>query len=377
MRTITIIYDGTLYTYRWIKALFWAKAELKQLGYSIRYASPSLLLPNLIKQKNPFLYGISSKNLDIVFLAFHDPWRPFGNDVQKGLALIKEIRGNCKNLVWLDTQDSTGTPNFEVLPYVDLYLKKQLLADETLYEGKIYGSRIFADYLHHKLNLRDDVLEFDYTLLDHKYIGKLGLSWNIGVADYYGGKGRSTLLRPLTIKYPHFQQPGGKRDYDFHFNGGTIYRHNGIESPLVSFQRKKLVEQINSTRNLNHPGPIDKINHEEYIHGVSKSKAMFSPFGWGEICLRDFESMIYGNTLLKPNVEHLATWPNFFIANETYIPMDWELNDFHQVLEEIGSKRYMLIATEAQELFKKYTIGEDARRLFANHIADVLNGLDS
>lgn len=30
-------------------------------------------------------------------------------------------------LVWLDTADSTGTCMFDVMPYVDLYFKKQLL----------------------------------------------------------------------------------------------------------------------------------------------------------------------------------------------------------------------------------------------------------
>mgnify|MGYP001524109861 FL=1 len=39
MRTITLIYDGTFNTYRWLKAMMWARNEFHDLGYKIKYAS--------------------------------------------------------------------------------------------------------------------------------------------------------------------------------------------------------------------------------------------------------------------------------------------------------------------------------------------------
>ena len=37
MRTITLIYDGTFNTYRWLKAMMWARNEFHDLGYKIKY----------------------------------------------------------------------------------------------------------------------------------------------------------------------------------------------------------------------------------------------------------------------------------------------------------------------------------------------------
>lgn len=77
---------------------------------------------------------------------------------------------------------------------------------------------------------------------------------------------------------------------------------------------------------------------------MKNSKACISPFGWGEICYRDFESFFYGATLLKPTVDHMDTFPDFFIKNETYIPIDWNFDNIKDVFELVGSDRYKEVA---------------------------------
>ena len=37
-----------------------------------------------------------------------------------------------------------------------------------------------------------------------------------------------------------------------------------------------------------------------------KYSSFISPFGWGEICFRDFESIILGKLLIKPNCDHIT-----------------------------------------------------------------------
>ena len=44
MRTITLIYDGTFNTYRWLKAMMWARNEFHDLGYKIKKEQPEQLL---------------------------------------------------------------------------------------------------------------------------------------------------------------------------------------------------------------------------------------------------------------------------------------------------------------------------------------------
>lgn len=54
---------------------------------------------------------------------------------------------------------------------------------------------------------------------------------------------------------------------------------------------------------------------------------ILSPFGWGELCLRDFEAVRAGSVLLKPDMGHLLTWPDIFIPFETYVPFSWDVDD--------------------------------------------------
>ena len=53
---------------------------------------------------------------------------------------------------------------------------------------------------------------------------------------------------------------------------------------------------------------------------IKKFNFSISPFG-GEICYREFESFLYRCVLIKPNMEHLRTWPDYYIENKTYLPM--------------------------------------------------------
>jgi hypothetical protein len=52
-----------------------------------------------------------------------------------------------RKLVFLDYYAPTSTPHFGVLPSVDLYLKRQTLADLSAYQSDYAGGFLFTDYL--------------------------------------------------------------------------------------------------------------------------------------------------------------------------------------------------------------------------------------
>ena len=54
MRTITLIYDGTFNTYRWLKAMMWARNEFHDLGYKIKYAGIFDYVPYPKSTKVPY-----------------------------------------------------------------------------------------------------------------------------------------------------------------------------------------------------------------------------------------------------------------------------------------------------------------------------------
>ena len=60
----------------------------------------------------------------------------------------------------------------------------------------------------------------------------------------------------------------------------------------------------------------------KYYKKLSESKVCVSPFGWGEINYRDFESFTYATLLVKPDMNHLKTWPQLY-NSKNMVSYDW------------------------------------------------------
>ena len=118
------------------------------------------------------------------------------------------LKKNKIKLVWFDLRDSAGTTQFEVLPYVDLYFKKQIYRNFNTYYKDIYGGREYSDYYHKKYKINDEH-PYEYVKLTKKYEKKLNLSWNIGVklfdSSYKNFIQRSVLLSKYKFKKTFFQ----------------------------------------------------------------------------------------------------------------------------------------------------------------------------
>ena len=55
-----------------------------------------------------------------------------------------------------------------------------------------------------------------------------------------------------------------------------------------------------------------------------------SPFGYGEVCWRDFEAMLCGCLVIKPDMSHVETNPDIFRPHETYVPVQWDYADLEE-----------------------------------------------
>ena len=103
---------------------------------------------------------------------------------------------------------------------------------------------------------------------------------------------------------------------------------SGYTYPSVGFQRKLVIKKLNA-RNIE----TNKISYLDYIAQMNKCSSFISPFGWGEICFRDFfESIILGKLLIKPNCNHITTWPNIYQEN-MYVPIDWDISNLEYALD--------------------------------------------
>ena len=78
---------------------------------------------------------------------------------------LKEINLKNNNLIWFDMRDSAGTTQFEVLPYVRKYVKRQLYKDQNFYKKHLYGGRYYTDFYNKNFGIIDEE-EYHYELLN-------------------------------------------------------------------------------------------------------------------------------------------------------------------------------------------------------------------
>lgn len=368
MRKISVFYDGSHYIYRWLKPLFAARKEFKQHGYIIEYPIAIQYLPIIKKGERLNIEKMQHGKYDVVFLAFHHSTSYLCNCPESERAnILGKIKNHCKMLVWLDTADSIGCGMFDVMPYVDLYLKKQLLKDKSIYTRNIYGARLFCEYYHNKLKIDDKQLNRIYPTLDAKYFNKLGVSWNVGMGDIFA-KGYHLLLTPYKCTQPHLTSPDSPvKRLDLHFRGSGW-------SKIAGYQRSLCKELVNGLKDISHPDVNSKIPYKEYAAEIQSARMVISPFGWGEICTRDFEAFVNGATLIKPDMSHCETWPNVYIENKTYMPLDWDFNNFRAILDEysVNPGKFQAIAKNGQELYMLYRSSKKAKDLFVKHILSFL-----
>ena len=106
-----------------------------------------------------------------------------GGTTASVLDSVRRYRDAVTTLVWLDTTDSSGTTSFEVLPYVDLYAKNQLLKDRTRYSHPFYGMRCYTDFYHQSHGIVDSREAWRVPARQEE-LHKLAVSWNLGLGGY-------------------------------------------------------------------------------------------------------------------------------------------------------------------------------------------------
>lgn len=371
MRTITVVYERHHYLYRWLKPLFAAKKEFKELGYEIKYQSLIDYLPvfkgNFQKKLERLSLRRAMQNkYDIVMMAFHHSTSQLCSVFSENerADILKRIKDNCNILIWLDTADSTGTCMFDVMPYVDLYFKKQMLKDISLYCSEMYGSRLFCEFYHRMLGVEDDTITSrTYPILEKKYLPKLRLAWNVGLGDLYATPWQ-LISHPFSVTKPEFVSPDSEKTLDLQYRGSGY-------SPIAGYPRSESRRQLLEMKGISYPDVSVKIPKSQYIEEGHSSKSILSPFGWGEICGRDFEAFVYGGCMIKQSMEEIVTYPDAYRPMETYVPLKWDFSDFKERLSKAGSAEYRRIAKRAQEYYE-FFFKEEGRRDFARHIVNEL-----
>jgi hypothetical protein len=119
----------------------------------------------------------------------------------------------------------------------------------------------------------------------------------------------------------------------------------------------------------------EKMPFQDYIKNLWSSKISLSPFGMGEFCFRDLESMVVGTIILKPSHKKVDTLPNLMIDDETFISCKYDWSDLEEKIDYILNNFNELnekINYNIRNLFLKKFTNENLCMYYYN----LFNGLD-
>lgn len=328
-------------------------ARLRERGIAVRIFGD--LAPDLADCD---VLGLDSK-------FFRDWWIKCPNEVKETL---QRLARTCA-LLWFDTTDSAGGPHSPVLPFVRRYYKSQLYRDRSAYSKDLYGLRLHTDFYHQTRRVTDSAPVWSQPITSPEDIAKLRVSWNSGLCDYslYGPyilRVTEAVRLPLLLRFPEsFVRPDAPRPQDISRRFGVSY-----DRETVAYQRREI------RRRLGERLPTDKLNRFGYFRELRTSRVIVSPFGLGEITLKDFEVFLTGGMLLKPSMDSVETWPNLFQDDKTMLPLAWDLSDLEQRIEQALSDRDLAlgIAEAGQRLYRHHIASEAGHEEFCNRVEAIL-----
>ena len=222
------------------------------------------------------------------------------------------LAGTAAKLVYFDGDDDSSVQWHAVISAVDLYVKKHVYADAQTYVREFIGKSNLTDYVarHHGVSFADDIIPASGGLPADDLM-KVHLGWNIGLDDKI-----FELAQKLTNKVLP------ERDIDIScraYVAPQVWTHKFRSSAI-----KRMEALPDWIRVL---APRDRVSQEQYYEELLRSKICVSPFGYGELCWRDFEAILCGCLLVKPDMGHLKTSPDLFIPHVTYVPVRWDYSD--------------------------------------------------
>ncbi len=267
--------------------------------------------------------------------------------------LVARAREGSDVLVWFDTADHTGGTAFQLLGDLDLYCKSQLFRERDFHLRSWYADRIFSQYYHREAGVDEPGAPPTRVPAHPAQLDKLAVSWNLGLADFTTFSTNGRRWRVLTRRSGYGERAGvspGSRELDMAVRLRTRY---GLAT--VTHHRSEAVRRIRdfaerTDRTIN---PDGKLSYRKYRDEMGRAKVVPSPFGSGEICYRDFECFLAGATLVKPDMDHVDTWPSFYEADVTYAKHRWDFGDLEEVLADLlnDPSRAHDIAVAGQERF--------------------------
>ena len=295
---------------------------------------------------------------------------------QKKREVINDFKKRFNRVVILDDGAGSDNLHFEYMDLVDLYYKGKLLKERANYLKPMYGRQIFTNYYKEKFGVIDDKAKLRKPPPDPCLLKKLRVSWNLGCGVYpVPNKQLTRLARGVAIfnlskvLKPWFIYSYKKMiatlsqptDCETKLKKVQVRFGNNTLPNTIGYQRKLFVAKCTNNENV----LTGSINLAAYNKEIRSVAAVLSPFGWGEICFRDFEAISNGSLLIKPDMGHIETWPDVYKASKTYLPVDWDGDNLVETINYVSKNitEYSDVIKTAKETYRQSLLEIDNRVL--------------
>jgi len=311
----------------------------------------------------------SSGDTLIIIRKYKDIWRSDKEYVTNDLIDLKK---RFNKVIYFDDSAGSNDIHFEFFQHIDYYWKRSRLCNDDEYFKPMYGTHPFSDYYHREFDIVDSNEAFSSVCVDKNDLKKIKVAWNIGAGLFPSSfllkdAGLYTLARKVVTFVSLFGFAAPSRNLVNNYIKGMVdelslpvdlsKKKNNISARLtlagysnsIGAQRKFLADKIGTNTYIT----TALTSKRHYLKEMRGFRSTLSPFGWGEVCYRDFEAALSGSLLIKPSMSHINTWPNIYDEN-AYCSLNWDLSDFNiKDLRELPLEKISLKVNIARNVYKK------------------------
>lgn len=235
---------------------------------------------------------------------------------EKGLEYLDKIEGDY----WLfDGQDSAsliGTYDVFLKSGAQYLLKNSLYSNIDDYKLPFINGRSYWGMSYRGYKVTDFSKFANVKLSGTNWLSTITPNW----FNYFDAE------KPIDV-FAMFSYPS-RENYEYGIKTSVQYdehRSRCIEE-LKKLPRNIKVQMLENGQ---------KVPLEQYYNLMSKSKIVVAPFGYGEMAPRDIEAAMVGAILVKPDMNHLNTFPNPYKSGLTYEQCSWNFEDLNTKIQEI------------------------------------------
>jgi hypothetical protein len=311
---------------------FYADALRARWGYELREAGAQAVLADP---------GLLPDAVDTICLQL---WLQDTEDKLRAAVTLLRGRFPKARIGLLDPCAPSALPFAQAMdPLVDFYVKKHVLRDRSRYGRPTVGDTNLTD---HFAPIYGEPLPTYRFEVPASFFDKLVVGPTFST---------SSLMLP---RFEAVSAPpgGGGRRYDLHARLGGVGTGNWYEN-----MRTDSLKAVQALEGRIKPTPYGRIHKRHYMRELADSRLCFSPFGYGEVCWRDYEAAYAGALLVKPDMSHIESAPDIFLPGQTYLACAWDFSDLGAAVDRglSSDKLRREIVGEAYARLHAFSAGGD------------------